>query len=187
MIHEVSQVAALLRQGGVVLYPTDTVWGIGCDATNEKAIQRIYDIKRRADNKSLLVLIDSPAHLPRYVEQVPEVAYAILSDSDRPTTIIYEGAYHVASNLLGQDRTLGIRVTSEVFSRSLCEELGHPLVSSSANISGAPTPHFFHEISDEIKDAVDYVVKYRQSDTTPSSPSRILKLGTHGGVEIIRP
>lgn len=177
----------VLRRGGLILYPTDTVWGIGCDATNSSAVARIYALKQRADAKSMLVLVDSTATLERVVRSVPEVAYDMIDLAVRPITIIYDHADGVAPELLAEDGSLGVRVTRESFSQSLCRALRRPIVSTSANISGSPTPAVFSAISPEIIAGVDYVVRYRQDDRSQSAPSQIIKLSNDGTVSIIRP
>lgn len=177
----------VMRRGGVILYPTDTVWGIGCDATNTEAVARIYEIKRRADAKSMLVLVDSLAALESIIPEVPEVAYDMIELAIRPMTIIYDGARGVAPNLLAEDGSLGVRLCKEAFSAALARQMRTPIVSTSANISGEPTPLIFSAISQEIIDAVDYVVGYRQGDTKTAPPSQIIKLGSKGEVKIIRP
>lgn len=186
MKNEIKNAIEVLRQGGVILYPTDTIWGLGCDATNEKAVQRIYSIKKRAESKSMLVLIDSDAKLQAYIEVVPDMAWDLIALTDKPLTIIYPGAKNLASNLISEDGTIGIRVTSEVFSKTLCERFRKPIVSTSANISGEKAPSCFEEISPEIIEAVDYVVNFRQEDTTPAKASSIIKLGVGNEIEIIR-
>lgn len=177
----------VLRQGGVILYPTDTVWGLGCDATNPGAVKRIFDIKQREDAKSMLVLIENQNMLNSYVREVPEVAWQLIEVADKPMTIIYPGAKNLAENLTASDGTIGIRVTTEVFTEQLIQRFRKPLVSTSANLSGKPTPQNFDEIEEEIKTAVDYVVQYRQDDKTKAKPSSIIKLGTGGEIQIIRP
>lgn len=186
MKNEIKNAIEVLRQGGVILYPTDTIWGLGCDATNENAVQRIYSIKKRAESKSMLVLIDSDAKLQAYVEVVPDMAWDLIALTDKPLTIIYPGAKNLASNLISEDGTIGIRVTSEMFSKTLCERFRKPIVSTSANISGEKAPSCFEEISPEIIEAVDYVVNFRQEDTTPAKASSIIKLGVGNEIEIIR-
>ena len=176
----------VMRAGGVIVYPTDTVWGIGCDATNEEAVQKIYALKQRADSKSMLVLLDSPAKLDYYVE-VPETAEMLLdAGSERPMTIIYPKARHLAANLIAEDGSIGIRITNEPFSRQLCERLKRPIVSTSANISGEPTARFFHEISAAILEGADYVCRFRREDETPHEPSTIIKVNSDGSFKIIR-
>ena len=183
----------VLRTGGVIIYPTDTVWGIGCDATNEEAVRRIYALKRRADSKSMLVLLDSPAKLNYYVTDVPEAAEQLLAINEcsptealRPLTIIYPGARNIAPNLIAEDGSVGIRITRETFSKALCAQLRHPIVSTSANISGQPAAHFFREIAQEILDGADYVCRFRREDETPCEPSSIIKLNADNTFRIIR-
>lgn len=182
---EIRKTDEVLKKGGVILYPTDTVWGLGCDATNEEAVKRIYEIKHRADNKSMLVLLDDAGKIASYAD-VPDIALDLIEATDKPMTIIYPGAKRLAPNLIGQDNTIGIRITNEEFSKSLIFRFRKPIVSTSANVSGEPSPRFFNEISDEIKNAVDYIVNYRQNETKSSSPSSIIKLGMGGEIEIIR-
>ena len=176
----------VLKQGGTILYPTDTIWGIGCDATNPEAVRKVFEIKQREDSKALICLVDSPGRLQRYVRNVPDVAWDIIELSIRPTTIILNGAAGLAPNLLAEDGSVGLRVTSEVFSHELCYRFQKAIVSTSANISGQPSPHTFAEISDEIKNAVDYVCLSRQRDTSRREPSSIIKLTPTGEVTIIR-
>lgn len=175
-----------MQAGGIILYPTDTIWGIGCDATNEEATKRVYELKKRVDNKAMLVLIDSPAKLNAYVTEIPDIAWDLIEVADKPLTIIYPQARNLAANLLGEDGSVGIRITNEAFSKRLCERFRRPLVSTSANISGQPSAANFGEISEEIKNGVDYIVKYRQDDTTKAQPSGILKLSVKGEVVVIR-
>ena len=140
-----------MREGGVILYPTDTIWGIGCDATNEDAVRRVYEIKQRQDSKAMLVLVDSSVKVDFYVRDVPEVAWDLIDLADKPLTIIYSGARNLAANLLAEDGSVGIRVTNEDFSKRLCQQFRKAIVSTSANISGQPSPKNFSEISEEIK------------------------------------
>ena len=175
-----------MAAGGIILYPTDTIWGIGCDATNEKAVQRVYELKRRSDNKAMLVLMDSEAKLDRYVSDVPDIAWDLISVSDKPLTIIYSSAKNLATNLLGADGSVGIRITNEEFSKKLCERFRKPLVSTSANVSGEPSPANFSEVSEVIKEGVDYIVSYRQDDMSRPKPSSIIKLDKGGVIKIIR-
>jgi L-threonylcarbamoyladenylate synthase len=176
----------VLNHGGLILYPTDTIWGIGCDATNVDAVKKVYALKQRDDNKALIVLLDSVDHLDHYVVNVPEMARELLDVAVKPLTIIYDGAYNVAPNLLGENDSLGIRIPHEEFAQRLCTEFGKPLVSTSANKSGAPSAKTFADISDEIKQHVDYVVRYRQDDTKPRSASNIIMLHSDGTIKIIR-
>ena len=182
---EVRKACEILKNGGIILYPTDTIWGIGCDATNEAAVKRVYELKLREDSKAMLVLLDDVGKLASYVE-VPDVAYELLEVNDKPMTIIYPNAKNLAKNLIAQDRTIGIRITSEIFTKSLLYRFRKPIVSTSANISGEPSPRCFAEISDAVKTAVDYVVDFRQEETTNPAPSSIVKLGVGGEIQIIR-
>ncbi len=185
---DLDEAVATLRQGGIILYPTDTVWGIGCDATNEEAVQRIYALKRRQDSKSMLVLVAETHEVERLISDVPEIAYDLMELAVRPITIVYtSGASGVAPSLIGEGGSLGIRQTQEAFSAALCRQLRRPIVSTSANISGEPTPLFFSGISEEIRSGVDYIVHYRQEDNTPREPSQIIQLGTGGEVKVLRP
>ena len=183
---EIKRACDVLYRGGVILYPTDTVWGIGCDATNEEAVRRVYEIKRRIDSKAMLVLVDSDVKVDFYVREVPSVAWDLIELSTKPLTIIYDGARNLASNLVDKDGSIGIRVTREEFSKQLCFRFRKAIVSTSANISGQPSPRCFVEISDEIKQAVDYIVGIRQDEAPGATPSSIIKLGAHGEVKIIR-
>lgn len=176
----------MLQKGGIILYPTDTVWGIGCDATNEEAVKKIYALKKRADSKAMLVLVDSDVKVDYYVKDVPSVAWDLIECATRPLTIIYDGARNLAPNLLAEDGSVGIRVTSEEFSRQLCFRFRKAIVSTSANISGEPSPATFNEISEEIKQSVDYIVQSRREETSRPKPSSIIKLGSGGLVKVIR-
>ena len=175
-----------MREGGVILYPTDTIWGIGCDATNEDAVRRVYEIKQRQDSKAMLVLVDSSVKVDFYVRDVPEVAWDLIDLADKPLTIIYSGARNLAPNLLAEDGSVGIRVTNEDFSKRLCQQFRKAIVSTSANISGQPSPKNFSEISEEVKSAVDYIVGYRQEEISNPKPSSIIKLDKGGVIKIIR-
>ena len=193
---DLQEALRVLRNGGIIVYPTDTVWGIGCDATNAEAVKRIYALKQREDSKSMLVLLDSPAKLNYYVADIPDAAWTLLeaisdqpsaiSDS-KPLTIIYPNARNLASNLIAEDGSIGIRITSEPFSKALCEQLRHPLVSTSANISGQPAARFYAEIEQAILDGADYVCRFRRDDDCPAEPSSIIKINTDGTFKIIRP
>lgn len=175
-----------LQSGGIILYPTDTVWGIGCDATNEEAVKKIYRLKKRDDAKSMLVLVDSEVALERTVEDIPEIAWELIETAVNPLTIIYDKPVGVAPNLKAEDGSLGVRITHEDFSRELCRRLRRPIVSTSANVSGEPTPKNFSQISQYIKDGVDYVAEYRRDDDSTPSPSNIIKLSEGGVIKIIR-
>ena len=186
MNEDLKKACDVLRKGGLILYPTDTIWGIGCDATNEEAVQRVYTLKQRADNKAMLLLLGNEARLESYVQEVPEIAWSLIEVADRLLTLIYPGARNLAPNLIAEDGSVGIRITREEFSRRLCEQFRRPVVSTSANISGQPAPHTFQEIAEEIKQGVDYIVQYRQDDLTAAQPSSIIKLGAGGLFQIIR-
>ena len=186
MNEDLKKACDVLRKGGLILYPTDTIWGIGCDATNEEAVQRVYTLKQRADNKAMLLLLGNEARLESYVQEVPEIAWSLIEVADRPLTLIYPGARNLAPNLIAEDGSVGIRITREEFSRRLCEQFRRPVVSTSANISGQPATHTFQEIAEEIKQGVDYIVQYRQDDLTAAQPSSIIKLGAGGLFQIIR-
>lgn len=183
---DIKQALDCLKKGGIILYPTDTVWGIGCDATNPDAVKRIYDLKRREESKSMLVLVDSDGALERIVDDIPEVAWQLIDAAVDPLTIIYDHPKNVASNLLAKDGSLGIRITDEKYSKELCRRLRRPLVSTSANISGDKAPRVYREISEEIKTGVDYVASYRSDDTEAPSPSNIIKVSEGGLVKVIR-
>ena len=183
---EVKRAVEVMRAGGVILYPTDTVWGIGCDATNEEAVKKVYALKRREDSKAMICLVDSADRLARYVRRVPDVVWDMVDIATQPLTVIYEHASGLAPNLLAEDGTVGIRVTQEEFSRELCYRFQKPIVSTSANISGAPTPRTFEEISEEVQAAVDYVVRYNQRSKEKHQPSKIIKVKGNGEFEILR-
>jgi L-threonylcarbamoyladenylate synthase len=178
----------VLRSGGVILYPTDTVWGIGCDATNASAVARVYEIKRRVDSKAMLVLLDGAGKLQGYMDKVPETAWMLLeaNEGQRPMTIIYPHARNLATNLLAEDGSVGIRITTELFSKALCEQLRRPIVSTSANFSGEPAAKTFSDISEDLKAAVDYVCAYRRNDHTTHQPSSIIKIDEKERITIIR-
>jgi L-threonylcarbamoyladenylate synthase len=211
---DLQQALRVLREGGIIVYPTDTVWGIGCDATNAEAVAKIYALKKREDSKSMLVLLDSAAKLDYYVD-VPEAAEMLLEetsprgvlrtatgspieqssspaqgreyeDEAKPLTIIYPHARHLAPNLIAEDGSIGIRITDEPFSKALCAQLRHPIVSTSANISGEPTPKTYREITEIIKENVDYCCKFRRDDEDEHEPSSIIKVNADGTFKIIR-
>ena len=174
-----------LRQGGVILYPSDTVWGIGCDATNAAAIERINKIKQSPENKALIVLISQVGQLTQYVEKVPDIAWDLVEFAEKPLTVIYPKGKNVAPNLLGADGTIAIRLVKDEVCQGLVYTFGKALVSTSANISGQATPTTFAKISEEIKQAVDYILQPVEAEK-PSSPSTIIKLGLDGTIEFIR-
>lgn len=183
---DIEKACEVMYNGGIILYPTDTIWGIGCDATNPEAVKRVYEIKKRIDSKALITLVDSPAKVNAYVKDMPDIAWDLIELTTKPLTIIYDNARNLAENLLAEDGSAGIRVTNEPFSKDLCMRFKKPIVSTSANISGEPSPQNFSEVSKDIKDAVDYIVKYRQSEKSKAVPSSIIKLGNKGEVKIIR-
>ena len=176
----------ILRKGGLILYPTDTIWGIGCDAANEEAVRRIFQLKRREDSKAMICLVDSANRMQRYLRQVPDVAWDLVEYADKPLTLILDGAVNLAPSLIAEDGSVGLRVTKENISHELCYRFERAVVSTSANISGEPSPACFDEISDEIKQGVDYIMRSRQNDLSKSKPSQIIKLGLDGSVQIIR-
>jgi L-threonylcarbamoyladenylate synthase len=186
MHNDIKNAVEVLKNGGVILYPTDTIWGLGCDATNPEAVGRIYQIKQREDFKSMLILMENPALLERYVDDVPDVAWDLVEISTKPLTVIFPGAKNLATNLIANDGSIGIRFTKEEFTTKLLQRFRRPIVSTSANISGQKSPAFFDEISEEIKSQVDYVVEYRQNDVTPAQPSSVVKLWPGGRIDIIR-
>jgi len=183
---EINKALEVLKNGGVILYPTDTVWGLGCDATNEEAVAKVNEIKGRSADKSLIVLLDNDNKLQSYVTEIPEVAYELIEYAEKPMTIIFSGAKNLAKNVINVDGSVGIRVVKNEFCEQLLQRFRKPIVSTSANISGEPTPKFFDEIGEDIKDAVDYVVDYNQEDRTEKKPSTIIKLGPSGQFEFIR-
>ena len=187
MEKEVQEAFEVIKNGGVILYPTDTIWGIGCDASNTDAINKIYNIKGRSESKSLIILLDDDRNLKRYVRDVPEVAWDILDNTTKPTTIVYPGAFNLPNNLIAEDGSIAIRIVKNEFCEKLIKKLKKPLVSTSANISGEPSPKDFDSISNEILKAVDHVVHLptfkSQSNNIASS---IVKLGLNGEIDIIR-
>ena len=187
---DIRQAVETMRKGGVILYPTDTVWGICCDATNAEAVKRVYEIKQRDDSKALICLVDSDARLQRYFRNVPDVAWQLidsLKEGDaKPTTLILDGAINLAENLIAEDGSLGVRITNEPFSKELCYRFQKAIVSTSANISGEPAAQNYCDIDQRILDAVDYVCWSRRQEHKPHTPSSIIKLKENGEVTIIR-
>ena len=190
MKEAIQQALEVLRKGGIILYPTDTVWGIGCDATNPEAVAKVYEIKRRADSKSLVLLASDMDMICRYVKEVPEMARQLVEVNDKPMTIIYPGAvtgqYGLAQNTVAEDGTVGIRIPMMDFCQQLVARLGRPLVSTSANISGEPTSKKYAEISEEIRSAVDHVVDSSLEKGATGQSSSIIKVGLDYSIEIIR-
>ena len=185
MLEEIEKAVKVINQGGLLLYPTDTVWGIGCDATNAEAVKKVYELKQRDDQKALICLVSDIRMLEKFVYEVPDAAYDIIEVTNKPTTIIYDQPMNVAPNIVAKDNTLAIRVASDEFCQKLIRKLKRPLVSTSANISSLPTPNSFSEISDEILKGVDYVVNLHH-DKKSNTPSTIIKLSNSGLVKIIR-
>ena len=185
LLAEVNQCYDILTKGGLILYPTDTVWGIGCDATNAAAVEKIYALKQRSNSKTMICLVANDFMLEQHVEKVPELAYDIIDLATKPTTIVYDSPKGVAANLIANDNTLAIRVANDQFCQYLIKKFKKPIVSTSANIAGQPTPNSFKEISNEILKGVDYIVNlYR--DKINSTPSSIIMLGNDGTVKVIR-
>ncbi|BDW93179.1 threonylcarbamoyl-AMP synthase [Muricauda ruestringensis] len=185
MTEEINNCNRVLQEGGLILYPTDTVWGIGCDATNPEAVKKVYNLKKREDSKALICLVANQAMLERHVKQVPEVAYDIMDLATKPTTIVFDDPIGIANNLVAADNTLAIRVASDKFCKYLINKFRKPIVSTSANISGNPTPKQFKDIDQEILKGVDYVVNLQNENKNPS-PSSIIKLSNDGKVKVIR-
>ncbi|MBR4297486.1 MAG: threonylcarbamoyl-AMP synthase [Bacteroidaceae bacterium] len=183
---DIRRAIEVMNQGGIILYPTDTIWGLGCDATNPEAVRRIYEIKQRTDAKALISLVDSETKVQFYVKEVPEVAWDVMELSEKPMTVVFDGGRNLAPNLLAEDGSVAIRITKEAFSKELCMRMKRAVVSTSANISGQPAPRCFSEISEEIKKAVDYICTSRQDEPPTQTASSIIKLGAGGEVTIIR-
>ena len=183
---DIEEAIIVLESGGLILYPTDTVWGIGCDATNAAAVAKIYALKKRSDEKSMIVLLADENDIPKYVTQPNPKIFDYIKGVHKPTTFIYEGGTNLAKNMIQGDGTIGIRITNDPFCKKLITGFGKPLVSTSANISGYPAPALFEDIDIEIKNGVDYIVQHRQDDTTPSFPSSVIKWNADGSLTIIR-
>ena len=183
---DIQQAVDVMRRGGIILYPTDTVWGIGCDARNAEAVSRIYELKRRDDSKALICLVDSPNRMQQYSRSIPDVAWDLIDYAQNPLTLIVDGALNLAPNLVAQDGSIAIRVTRERISHDLCYRFQKAVVSTSANLSGQPAPRNFMEISPEIIQGVDYVMKARQNDVTKGKPSQIVKISKDGQITFIR-
>ena len=183
---DIKKAIEVMRKGGIILYPTDTVWGIGCDATNAEAVAKVYALKRRDDSKALICLVDSDNRLQRYVRNVPDVAWQLIEAVEKPTTLILDGAVNLAPNLIAEDGSIGIRITKEPFSHELCYRSQKAIVSTSANVSGEPAAQNYCDISQEILDGVDYVCESRRQEHKPHAPSSIVKLAADGEVKIIR-
>ena len=183
---DIREAVRVMQSGGVILYPTDTIWGIGCDACNEDAVRRVFEIKRRAEAKSVISLVDSEVKVEFYVRSVPDVAWQLWECSDEPLTLVLDGARNLASGVIASDGSVALRLTREAFSRQLCMRMKRAIVSTSANIAGEPAPRCFSEISPEILQAVDYVCLSRRDEAPRQTPSHIIKIGPSGEVKIIR-
>lgn len=184
---DIKQAIDVMHQGGIILYPTDTIWGLGCDATNPEAVAKVYAIKHREDAKALISLVDSEAKVDFYVSDVPDVAWQLLECATRPLTIIYDNVRHLAPNLLAEDGSAALRITHEEFSKELCMRMKRAVVSTSANISGEPSPRCFADISPDILAAVDYVCTSRRDESDNGAASSIIKLTASSEVTVIRP
>ena len=184
--NDIEQSLKVLKNGGLILYPTDTIWGIGCDATNARAVEKIYDLKRRPDEKAMIILVTGKREVLQYVASPDLQLFDHLQQAIKPTTVIYEGAMGIADNLIGKDGSIAIRICNETFCKHLIKRFRKPIVSTSANLSGQPMAKIYADINDEIKNGVDYVVKYRQQDETVAEPSSVIKWNK-GSVIVIRP
>jgi len=183
---DIKKAVEVMKNGGVILYPTDTVWGIGCDATNAEAVAKVYKIKQRDDSKALICLVDSDARLQRYVRNATEVAWNVMELATKPTTVIFDEAVNLAPNLIAEDGSIAMRITNEEFSKELCYRFQKPIVSTSANISGQPAAQNYCDISEELLNAVDYVCFSRRQEHKPHTPSSIIKIKNNGEIDIIR-
>lgn len=183
---DINRALETLKNGGLILYPTDTIWGIGCDATNPEAIEKVYALKGRDKSKSMLILLHTDNQLAAYVNDIPEVAYELIEASDRPLTIIYSNAKNIVQNALAEDGSIGIRIVNHPFCQQLLQRFRKPIISTSANISGEPSALTFDDISDAIKEGVDYIVEYGQNDNQLGKPSLIMKLDPSGKFEFLR-
>jgi len=186
MKQELDKAVEVLKSGGIILYPTDTIWGIGCDASNEEAVKRIYEIKKRSDQKSLITLVDSEIRLERTVEEVPVMAWDLIDFTERPLTIIYDAPKGIAPSAVNSDNSLGIRLVKDPFCKKLIQRLNQPIISTSANISGEKQADCFAEISEEIKNSVDHIVNLRQDEKKKVQSSMIIKLDASGLIQVIR-
>ena len=183
---EIRNCIKVLREGGTILYPTDTIWGIGCDATNEAAVAKVYALKKRNEEKSMIVLVAKEYMLDQYVKEIPKAAFDFIENMEKPLTIIYPDAINLPKNLINSDGTIGIRITKDPFCAQLIQQFKRPIVSTSANISGQSAPASFHDIDEVIVNGVDYVVKLRQHETGQNTPSTIIKVEVNGVFKIIR-
>jgi L-threonylcarbamoyladenylate synthase len=183
---DIEECIKVLQAGGLILYPTDTIWGIGCDATNENAVAKIYNLKKRADEKSMIILLADEKNLPGYITQPSTIIFDYIKGVHKPTTVIYEGAKNLAKNLINKDGSIAIRIVKDNFCQQLINRFKKPIVSTSANISGYPPPTIFTDIDSAIKNGVHYIVQHRQNDLIPTGPSAIIKWNSDGTLRIIR-
>jgi len=183
---DIKKCVEVLKTGGIILYPTDTIWGIGCDATNDNAVDKVYALKQRPSEKSMIVLIAEAKDIFKYVAAPPPDIITIVEEFDRPTTVIYENALGLASNVVKNDWSIGIRVTNDLFCKALIKRFGKPIVSTSANLSGDLSPSIYKEINSAIVTGVDYVVRYRQEDVRPAAPSLLIKINDEGSITVLR-
>lgn len=187
MTKELQETIKVLKQGGTILYPTDTIWGIGCDATNAQAVEKVYQIKRRNENKSFIILLDDIAKLEQYVEKVFPIAIDLIQQYSKPLTIIYPNSKNLAKGVAAADHSIGIRVTRDPFCKALIAAFGKPIVSTSANISGQETPYSFDKVSDKVQKSVDYVVNHRKDNSSGQiHPSTIIKMEPDGTFTLVR-
>lgn len=186
MKEEIRKSIEVLKKGGIIIYPTDTVWGIGCDATNDKAVQKIFKLKKRMDHKSMIILICQPENIQTVVEKVPTIAFDLMESWNKPLTIVYDNAKNLAKKLIGDDKTIAVRVSQNEFNKELIKELGHPIVSTSANYSGQATPVFFNEIDPMLLKSVDYVVDYERDNLTVVKPSTVIRIYKDGSFDVLR-
>jgi L-threonylcarbamoyladenylate synthase len=183
---EVNKALKVVQDGGIILYPTDTIWGIGCDATNTDAVKKIYALKQREESKSMIILVDTDNKLQSYITEVPDIAFDLIAYAENPLTLVMPGARNISPALIAADGSVGIRVTNNPFCQQLIQRLRKPLVSTSANISGRPAPEYFSKIDDDIINGVDYVVDIDQHSTEVKKPSTIMRLAPNGSFEFIR-
>lgn len=184
---DIEECLQVLKNGGLILYPTDTIWGIGCDATNAEAVKKVYALKKRADEKAMIVLVADEREVLQYIAAADFSVFDYLKQNERPTTVVYDGAIGLADNLISADGSVAIRICQELFCKHLIKRFRKPIVSTSANLSGLPSPRLFSDISAEIRDGVDYIVKYRQLETTVGQSSMVIKWNRDGSVTVLRP
>lgn len=184
--HEVDKCAEVMRKSGVILYPTDTIWGIGCDATQPRAVDRVYKIKKRSESKAMIILLDDPERLRNYLKEVPPIIFDLLERIRKPLTVIYPGAVNLPKNVMANDQSVAIRIVKNEFCKKLIQKIDKPLISTSPNIAGEPTPVFYRQISNYIKDSVDYIVKLDQDIIYDIKPSTIIRILNDGEFEVIR-